>query len=808
ALSSFEKCISTQEPYAIEAVIINASNKEVWVQTTAKAEFVDGVCTRVYGSFQDIDDRKQSEIRLQSFSENLPGVVYQYIIHPDGTDSMQFISGMVEKLWGYTTNEVMQNIDLLWDQIKQGGDIEEVKSSIAKSIETKSKWACRFKIINHTGEIRTHFGSGTPIFLADGTILFHVMVLDITQEAKNEELLEEVTNMARIGSWELDLINQDGDSIYWSPILREIVEVDESYNPTLTGGIEFHVGESKERIQKAIDLLINEGTEFDEEVLLRTAKGNERWNRCIGKREMANGKLIRIYGSYQDIHERKTSELELLTAIKKAEESDARFKSYTEQSPIGIYTTDINGDCIYANETWLEMAGMQLEEALGKGWMNALHPEDLEYVTDNWYKLIESHGEWNYEYRFVNSNKDITWVNGNAKKLFNNKNELIGFLGANVNITERKKAEQEKNSLLTTLEKSLNEIYVFDAETLKCSYANQGALNNIGYSEQEIKELTPLDLKPEFTATTFNQLVNPLITKEKEKIIFFTNHKRKNGSLYPVEIHLQLVTEDDNKRFLAVILDITERKEADEKLLNAYQEKNDILESIGDAFYALDGELNFTYMNASCANLLAVKKEKIIGKNLFIEFPDLKNTKFEEELRKVQHTVKASKFEFYYAPFDAWFDESIYPTPTGISIYFVDITQSKKANEEIAKSEEKRRLIMNGALDAIVTIDTNETINFWNPQAEVIFGWKAEEVMGKPIAEIVIPEPFRKYHVEGLKNYLKTGEGKALNVLLDLTAIRRNKEEFPIELTLVPIKQGGEEFFCAFIRDITQRKKA
>ena len=318
ALSSFEKCISTQEPYAIEAVIINARNKEVWVQTTAKAEFVDGLCTRVYGSFQDIDDRKQSEIRLQSFSENLPGVVYQYIIHPDGTDSMQFISGMVEKLWGYTTNEVLQNIDLLWDQIKQGGDIEEVRSSIAKSIETKSKWTCRFKIINHTGEIRTHFGSGTPIFFADGTILFHVMVLDITQEAKNEELLEEVTNMARVGSWELDLINQDGDSIYWSPVLRKIVEVDESYNPTLTGGIEFHVGESKERIQKALNLLISDGIEFDEEVLLRTVKGNERWNRCIGKREMVNGKCIRIYGSYQDIHERKTSELELLTAIKKS----------------------------------------------------------------------------------------------------------------------------------------------------------------------------------------------------------------------------------------------------------------------------------------------------------------------------------------------------------------------------------------------------------------------------------------------------------------------------------------------------------
>jgi PAS domain S-box-containing protein len=568
------QCIQSGTSFDFEAVVVTANKNELWVRAIGNAEFINGECVRIYGSFQDIHKRKEAEIRLQSLSDNLPGVVYTYIIHPDGTDSMQFISGMVEKMWGYTTNEVMQNIDLLWNQIKQGGDIEEVKSSVAKSIETKSKWTCRFKIVNHTGEIRTHFGSGTPIFLADGTILFHVMVLDITKEAKNEELLEEVTNMARVGSWELDLINQDGESIYWSPILREIVEVDDSYNPTLTGGIEFHVGESKERIQKALDLLISDGIEFDEEVLLRSPKGNERWNRCIGKREMVNGKCIRIYGSYQDIHQRKESQLELLAAIKKAQESDARFKSYTQQSPIAIYTTDINGDCIYANETWLEMAEMQLEDALGKGWINALHPEDMDYVTDNWYKLIESNDEWNYEYRFLSSNKNIIWVNGSAKKLFNDKNEHIGYLGSNVDITERKKAEQEKNSLLATLEKSLNEIYVFDAKTLKFTYVNQCALNNIGYSEQEIKELTPLDLNQEFTGTTYNQLINQLITKEKEKIIFFTNHKRKNGNLYPVEIHLQFIVEGNNKRFLAVILDITERKQSEVKLLDINKKLN------------------------------------------------------------------------------------------------------------------------------------------------------------------------------------------------------------------------------------------
>lgn len=115
---------------------------------------------------------------------------------------------------------------------------------------------------------------------------------------------------------------------------------------------------------------------------------------------------------------------------------------------------------------------------------------------------------------------------------------------------------------------------------------------------------------------------------------------------------------------------------------------------------------------------------------------------------------------------------------------------------------------MSGALDAIICIDTKEAITFWNKQAEVIFGWKEKEALGQQLSELIVPEPFRKYHREGMKHYLKTGEGKALNVLLELSAIKRNGEEFPIELTVIPIKQGEELFFCAFIRDITERKKS
>ncbi|MEO6546380.1 MAG: PAS domain S-box protein [Ferruginibacter sp.] len=550
-----ENCIATGEPYDFEAVLITANKKELWVRVIVNAEFADGKCKRIYGSFQDINSLKESENRLVSLSENLPGVVYQYLIHPDGKDSLSYVAGAVEQVWGFTPKEVMEDISLVWNQVKAGGDLEKVTEHTLKSIQTKSKLTIRYKYVLPTGKLRTHLINGTPIFMADGTIIFNAILLDITQEVKNEELLEQVNKVAKIGSWEFDV---EENLLYWSKMIHQILETDsESFVPDMKNDLSFYREDFRPFVQAKVKVCAEEGEEFDYEAIIVTANKNEKWVRAIGRAEMIDSKPHRIFGSLQDI-------------------------------------------------------------------------------------------------------------------------------------TEQKKAEHKKNSLQETLEKSLNDIHIFDAETLHFSYVNQSALFNLGYKEHELNALTALSIKPDLTASSFKQLVTPLLDNKKDKIIFYTNYKRKDESLYPVEVHLQLITEGSNKKFLAVSLDITERK---------------------------------------------------------------------------------------------------------------------KSEEDIRDSEEKRRLIMNGALDAIICIDIHDKITFWNPQAEVIFGWKESEVMAQSLSALIVPEPFRKYHNEGIKHYLKTGEGKAINTLLELTAIKRSGDEFPIELTVIPVKQGDGVFFCAFIRDITQRKK-
>jgi PAS domain S-box-containing protein len=137
-----------------------------------------------------------------------------------------------------------------------------------------------------------------------------------------------------------------------------------------------------------------------------------------------------------------------------------------------------------------------------------------------------------------------------------------------------------------------------------------------------------------------------------------------------------------------------------------------------------------------------------------------------------------------------------------------NIIENKLAHEAIQKSEEIRRLIMNSALDAIICINPEGNVTLWNPLAEKIFGWKEDEMLGKHMADFIIPERYRPRHEEGIRHYLKTGEGPLLNKLMEISAINRQQKEFPIAITILPVKQGGFEFFCAFIEDISERKNA
>ena len=138
----------------------------------------------------------------------------------------------------------------------------------------------------------------------------------------------------------------------------------------------------------------------------------------------------------------------------------------------------------------------------------------------------------------------------------------------------------------------------------------------------------------------------------------------------------------------------------------------------------------------------------------------------------------------------------------------IDNLQIILSQKNLVNSEEKLRKILDMALDAVITIDSKGIVTGWNPQASRLFQYSQDQALGKRLSELIIPENYREAHERGLKHYAKTGEGAVIGNRIEITAINSSGREFPVELTIVPIKIGDIYSATAFIRDISLLKKA
>jgi two-component system cell cycle sensor histidine kinase/response regulator CckA len=136
------------------------------------------------------------------------------------------------------------------------------------------------------------------------------------------------------------------------------------------------------------------------------------------------------------------------------------------------------------------------------------------------------------------------------------------------------------------------------------------------------------------------------------------------------------------------------------------------------------------------------------------------------------------------------------------------VTERRPTDDQLRLSEGRLRAVLDAALDAVVAMDAGDAITYWNPRAEAIFGWTREEALGRILSELIIPERYRDAHRRGLARFLATGVGPVLDRRIELQGLRRDGTEFPVELSITAVKEGGGYTFSAFVADITERKRA
>ncbi len=459
------------------------------------------------------------------------------------------------------------------------------------------------------------------------------------------------------------------------------------------------------------------------------------------------------YGIAQDVSERKQIEKSLRA-------SEEKFRTLASTTPAGTYITDIEGNCTYANESWLKMTGLKEKEALGLGWVKSLHPEDKENIQTSWYKSQKQRSNWALEYRFQKPNGDVTWVSGIAKPMFDANKKLKGYIGVNLDITERKKIElalkksEEQNRSIT--QSAADAIISTDTNGIIMSW-NDAAEKIFGFKSSEILNKNLIKIIPAKYLENHREGLKRLTQYADDKLSgrsIELSALRKDGSEFPMELSLSSWEVNNQKYYTGIIRDISKRKQAEKEL----KEKSQLIESIVNLspnilyIYDIEEQKNI-YSNQGIEKTLGYTTQEIkelgnqvistlMHPNDFTIYINETYPKFlaakDNEFINHQYRMKSKSGDWH------WLDskEIIYKrkadgTPKQIFGVINDITDRKSIEQELYESKKQLNAFFDNSPVGLVIFDNQYRYMLINEKLQKINGPSMEEHLGKTVDEVL-----------------------------------------------------------------------
>jgi PAS domain S-box-containing protein len=362
-----------------------------------------------------------------------------------------------------------------------------------------------------------------------------------------------------------------------------------------------------------------------------------------GRRLYQEGKLVETLHIARDITERKLAE----EALK---ESERRYHTLAEISPVGIFHTDAHGSTTYVNPKWCEISGLSKEEALGEGWFKAVHPEEREEVRKGWIEATREGRPSRAEYRFLRPDGKISWVIGQAIPQRNEKGEVLGYVGTITEITERKLMEktlEEEKTKFEAMAQSAPYGMALVSQKGKWLYINPKFTEITGYSIEDVPDGKTWFRKAFPDPLYRKQVVQSWIESESsttlmEKMSRIFRVTRKDGAERTFKITAVQIPMGD---FLVTFEDITLQREMEEALRKSEEQYRTLVENLSEGVDIVDAEENFVFANPACEKIFGVPPGGLKGRNLK-EFtaPGFERT-LEEETEKRRRGY-SSKYEF------------------------------------------------------------------------------------------------------------------------------------------------------------------
>jgi PAS domain S-box-containing protein len=527
----------------------------------------------------------------------------------------------------------------------------------------------------------------------------------------------------------------------------------------------------------------------------------------------------------------------------------------------GFVWTALPDGCVdFASQSWCEYTGVGVGELLGTGWQTAAHPEDLPDLLKRWRSILLVGGTGAMEARLRRFDGEYRWFAIRVRPLVGASGKIVKWFGLNVDIDDRRWSDRACEDHYRSIADTIPAMISFMTPAGEVENVNHLFLKYVGKTLEEIRgwksgDLVHPDDRPSVIATWDRAVATGEPCDIEHRI-------RRADGVYRW-FHVRGTPLGDRRgdiiRWYVIETDIDDRKRAEtlltgeKRLLEMAAAGNSmseilaalcrLVEATTDGCYCsvvlVDAggtrlehgaapSLPASFINSiigrpvnvdsgPCA-MAAYLNEQVIAADLALETRWAPHAwcpmAMAHGLRACWSTPISSTAGKIIGAFAIYYGEPRTPTPEQRDLiaqfkHVASIAIERAQNvAALTQSEARKAAILDAALDCVITIDHEGRVIEFNPAAERTFGYPRSEILGKQLADAIIPPALRKQHRQGMARYLATGEARLIGRRVEMTAVRADGSEFPVELAIARIPLEGLPSFTCYLRDITERKQS
>lgn len=511
------------------------------------------------------------------------------------------------------------------------------------------------------------------------------------------------------------------------------------------------------------------------------------------------GKFAGALGLVLDFTERKHME----EALRESEERLALALSASGQ---GLYDLDVTTGKVVISREYAEMLEYSPDDycITPDLWKPQVHPEDREEAVKRFESYLEGTDRpYKSEYRMRTKSGGWRWILSIGEIV--RKDEAgrpLRMVGIHQDISDRKRAEEALRLTQLSVDQAADGVQWISPEG-RFVYVNERACRMLGYSQEELLELAVWNMSPDCTPEAFRERFAEL--KKVKSWLFETRHRRKDGSIFPVEVSGRYIAFGAKEFYFAFVRDITERKRMEEKLRESEERFRSIVEHSHAGIFMVDERFRFAYVNQRSCELCGYLPEEMIGEDFRRFLVDESQERISENyLRRQGGETLPDRSEFTFVRKDgevrvAELNATVIMDRAGRKRtvgQVLDITERKRMEEELRESEERFRDLSEAAFEGIA-ISHNGILQDANSRFAEMFGCSSEALPGRNMMEFIAPES-----QELVTQRIRDGQLEQY----ELMALRSDGTTFPVEVQARAMRHKGLQVRVTAIRDITDRK--